>query len=431
MFAAAAQSIAAPCVANRRVSSARQVKSTKAPRAATVAAAAAEEPGSDAKGMGKNLPAAMDINAVMNLLPHRYPFLLVDRVVEIETGSYAIGVKNVTINDNFFPGHFPQRPIMPGVLMVEAMAQVGGLVMLEPGEEGEYAPRRLKNLPRRRESSAMNSSLLTARASRTIRRRWHPKGVLLRRHRWRQVPSPRRSGRYPRDEGCPHQAQQALWHRQDEGPVLRRRRARVRGRTHARSRCVKRSRVSLVQLQNIIIHFVSALRIDSNRRVEHHTATRHSRDGSTDDVARNGGRVDDRRARARATDDETERGGARGTSRIRGADADCFDCFSIIGTGQEKEEESAGVVFRGGGFREWARTSRERDASSARSRLWRERSSRGVGVFESARGDAIQGALVLRPSVLARIAKETLESSAGKEEATRRRMNRLWPVSTA
>ena len=139
MFAAAAQTIAALCVANRRVSAARQVKSTKAPRAAIVAAAAAEEPGSAAKGMGKNLPAAMDINDVMNLLPHRYPFLLVDRVVEIETGSYAIGVKNVTINDNFFPGHFPQRPIMPGVLMVEAMAQVGGLVMLEPGEEGEYA----------------------------------------------------------------------------------------------------------------------------------------------------------------------------------------------------------------------------------------------------------------------------------------------------
>ena len=428
MFAAAAQSIAAPCVANRRVFSARQVKSTKAPRAAIVAAAAAEEPGSDAKGMGKNLPAAMDINAVMNLLPHRYPFLLVDRVVEIETGSYAIGVKNVTINDNFFPGHFPQRPIMPGVLMVEAMAQVGGLVMLEPGEEGEYAQRRAAPLEKFTASTRIQRDEFELtdreRASRTIRRRWHPKGVLLRRHRRRQVPSPRRSGRYPRDEGCPHQAQQALRHRQDEGPVLRRRRARVRGRTHARSRCVKRSLVSLVQLQNIIIHIVSAPRIDSNSCVERHTATRHSRDGSTDDVARNGGRVDDRRARARATDDETERGGARGTSRIRGADADCFDCFSIIGTGQEKEEESAGIEFRGGGFREWARTSRVRDASGARSRLWRERSSRGVGVFESARGDAIQGALVLRPSVLARIAKETLESAAGKEEATRRRINR-------
>ena len=78
--------------------------------------------------------AAMD--AIMKLLPHRYPFLLVDRILEIEQGSYAIGVKNVTINDNFFPGHFPQRPIMPGVLMVEAMAQVGGLIMLEGGGEG-------------------------------------------------------------------------------------------------------------------------------------------------------------------------------------------------------------------------------------------------------------------------------------------------------
>jgi 3-hydroxyacyl-[acyl-carrier-protein] dehydratase len=81
----------------------------------------------------------MDIDAIMKLLPHRYPFLLVDRVLEIEQGSYAIGVKNVTINDNFFPGHFPQRPIMPGVLMVEAMAQVGGLIMLEGGGgDGTY-----------------------------------------------------------------------------------------------------------------------------------------------------------------------------------------------------------------------------------------------------------------------------------------------------
>ena len=96
------------------------------------------DPGSSAKGLGKALPIAMDIGAIMNLLPHRYPFLLVDRVVEIQQGSYAIGVKNVTINDNFFPGHFPQRPIMPGVLMVEAMAQVGGLIMLEPGEEGAW-----------------------------------------------------------------------------------------------------------------------------------------------------------------------------------------------------------------------------------------------------------------------------------------------------
>uniref|UniRef100_A0A0E0HEZ8 3-hydroxyacyl-[acyl-carrier-protein] dehydratase FabZ n=1 Tax=Oryza nivara TaxID=4536 RepID=A0A0E0HEZ8_ORYNI len=62
----------------------------------------------------------------------RFPFLLVDRVIDYKLGEYAVGIKNVTINDNFFPGHFPERPIMPGVLMVEAMAQVGGLVMLQP-----------------------------------------------------------------------------------------------------------------------------------------------------------------------------------------------------------------------------------------------------------------------------------------------------------
>jgi len=90
-----------------------------------------------AKGLGKALPMEMDIDAIMKLLPHRYPFLLVDRVLEIEQGKYAIGLKNVTINDNFFPGHFPQRPIMPGVLMVEAMAQVGGLIMLDPEASGE------------------------------------------------------------------------------------------------------------------------------------------------------------------------------------------------------------------------------------------------------------------------------------------------------
>jgi 3-hydroxyacyl-[acyl-carrier-protein] dehydratase len=77
-------------------------------------------------------PTVMDINQIREILPHRFPFLLVDRVIECKPGVTAVGIKNVTINDNFFPGHFPERPIMPGVLMVEAMAQVGGLVMLQP-----------------------------------------------------------------------------------------------------------------------------------------------------------------------------------------------------------------------------------------------------------------------------------------------------------
>lgn len=72
----------------------------------------------------------IDISGIMKILPHRYPFLLVDRVVEIEKGVKGVGIKNVTINDNFFQGHFPTRPVMPGVLMIEAMAQTAGVVIL-------------------------------------------------------------------------------------------------------------------------------------------------------------------------------------------------------------------------------------------------------------------------------------------------------------
>ncbi|RMH64164.1 MAG: bifunctional UDP-3-O-[3-hydroxymyristoyl] N-acetylglucosamine deacetylase/3-hydroxyacyl-ACP dehydratase [Calditrichaeota bacterium] len=71
-----------------------------------------------------------DINAIKKILPHRYPFLLVDSIVELEPGKRCVGVKNVTSNEPFFPGHFPGRPIMPGVLQIEAMAQVGGILLL-------------------------------------------------------------------------------------------------------------------------------------------------------------------------------------------------------------------------------------------------------------------------------------------------------------
>ncbi|HBR18442.1 MAG: 3-hydroxyacyl-[acyl-carrier-protein] dehydratase FabZ [Deltaproteobacteria bacterium RIFCSPLOWO2_12_FULL_43_16] len=70
----------------------------------------------------------IDINEILKILPHRYPFLLVDRVVEFEAGKKAKGIKNVTINEPFFQGHFPGHPIMPGVLIIEAMAQVGGIL---------------------------------------------------------------------------------------------------------------------------------------------------------------------------------------------------------------------------------------------------------------------------------------------------------------
>ncbi|ACD94489.1 3-hydroxyacyl-ACP dehydratase FabZ [Trichlorobacter lovleyi] len=70
----------------------------------------------------------MDVNAIMKILPHRFPFLLVDRIVELEHGKRCVGIKNVSINEPFFPGHFPGHPVMPGVLIVEAMAQVAGIM---------------------------------------------------------------------------------------------------------------------------------------------------------------------------------------------------------------------------------------------------------------------------------------------------------------
>ncbi|NLK08372.1 MAG: 3-hydroxyacyl-ACP dehydratase FabZ [Firmicutes bacterium] len=72
----------------------------------------------------------LDINAVQNYLPHRYPFLMVDRILELVPGKRAVALKNVTVNEPHFTGHYPNYPIMPGVLIVEALAQVGGLAML-------------------------------------------------------------------------------------------------------------------------------------------------------------------------------------------------------------------------------------------------------------------------------------------------------------
>jgi 3-hydroxyacyl-[acyl-carrier-protein] dehydratase len=84
------------------------------------------------------IPENIDIVEILNTLPHRYPFILVDRILSMVQGESIVGLKNVTINEPFFQGHFPARPVMPGVLILEGMAQVGGIMAYyaHPGSAG-------------------------------------------------------------------------------------------------------------------------------------------------------------------------------------------------------------------------------------------------------------------------------------------------------
>jgi 3-hydroxyacyl-[acyl-carrier-protein] dehydratase len=78
---------------------------------------------------------ALDINGILRVLPHRFPFLLIDRIIDLERTKRIVAIKNVTINEPFFAGHFPGAPVMPGVLVIEAMAQAGGVLLLTEVED--------------------------------------------------------------------------------------------------------------------------------------------------------------------------------------------------------------------------------------------------------------------------------------------------------
>lgn len=81
------------------------------------------------------MTARMDIHAILERLPHRYPFLLIDRVLSVDPGKSIVALKNVSINEPFFPGHYPHHPVMPGVLIIEAMAQAAALLSFSSGED--------------------------------------------------------------------------------------------------------------------------------------------------------------------------------------------------------------------------------------------------------------------------------------------------------
>lgn len=87
---------------------------------------------------GTRVLEALDLYQIMKILPHRYPFLLVDKVIEIDSDNSAIGIKNVTANEPHFQGHFPEQPVMPGVLIIEAMAQTAGVICIR--STGEDKP---------------------------------------------------------------------------------------------------------------------------------------------------------------------------------------------------------------------------------------------------------------------------------------------------
>ena len=134
--------------------------------------------------MTDNLDTSMDIHQILDHLPHRYPFVLVDRVLSLEIGKEITAVKNVSINEPFFPGHFPYHPVMPGVLIVEAMAQAAAILSfktmgIKPTDDAVYYFAGIDNARFKKPVSPGDQIILKVSIDRILRGIWKYKGVAL------------------------------------------------------------------------------------------------------------------------------------------------------------------------------------------------------------------------------------------------------------
>lgn len=134
--------------------------------------------------MSDNLDTSMDIHQILDHLPHRYPFVLVDRVLSLEVGKEIVAVKNVSINEPFFPGHFPYHPVMPGVLIVEAMAQAAAILSfktmgVKPTDDAVYYFAGIDNARFKKPVSPGDQIVLKVSIDRILRGIWKYKGIAL------------------------------------------------------------------------------------------------------------------------------------------------------------------------------------------------------------------------------------------------------------
>ena len=134
--------------------------------------------------MTDNTMTSMDIHEILNHLPHRYPFMLVDRVLSLELGKEIVAVKNVSMNEPFFPGHFPYHPVMPGVLIVEAMAQAAAILSFKtmdtkPSDDSVYYFAGIDSARFKKPVSPGDQLILKVRIDRVLRGIWKYLGQAL------------------------------------------------------------------------------------------------------------------------------------------------------------------------------------------------------------------------------------------------------------